>query len=139
LVAEEERDQEGWHLKEALCAADQPAAGTKLFRSMPLQAYVDTLTLYLHGLCCDIDVEAGPRQLPSRNLRKRLSLLEDAFPPPATLSFRAGHESSQQLSQKALAASAAVADFARGSDATGQPAWQVSSHPGGASAAAGAS
>ena len=55
---------------------------TKLFREYARQAYVDTLTLYLHGLCCDIDVEAGPRQIPSRNLRKRLALLEDAFPPP---------------------------------------------------------
>jgi len=36
----------------------------------------------LHGICCDIDVDTGPRQLPSRNLRKRLMLLEELFPPP---------------------------------------------------------
>jgi hypothetical protein len=46
------------------------------------QALIDTLTLYLHGICCDIDVEPGPRQLPSRFLRKRLTLLEENFGPP---------------------------------------------------------
>ena len=39
-------------------------------------------SLYLHGICCDIDVEPGPRQLPSRYLRKRLVLLEELYPPP---------------------------------------------------------
>jgi hypothetical protein len=43
---------------------------------------VDTLTLYLHGICCDIDVDTGPRQLPSRFMRRRLMLLEELFPPP---------------------------------------------------------
>ncbi len=46
------------------------------------QALRDTLTLFLHGICCDIDVEAGPRQLASRYIRKRLELLKGAFPPP---------------------------------------------------------
>lgn len=78
-----EVDQEGWHLKEALMRRQTNLRReTKLFREYARQAYVDTLTLYLHGLCCDIDVEAGPRQIPSRNLRKRLALLEEAFPPP---------------------------------------------------------
>ncbi len=47
------------------------------------QSFIDTMTLYLHGICCDIDVETGPRQLPSRHLRKRLSLLKSFYPPPA--------------------------------------------------------
>jgi hypothetical protein len=38
--------------------------------------------LYLHGICCDIDVETGPRQLPSRYLRKRLVLLRSLYAPP---------------------------------------------------------
>ena len=46
------------------------------------QSLRDTLTLFLHGICCDIDVEAGPRQLASRYIRKRLELLKAAFPPP---------------------------------------------------------
>jgi hypothetical protein len=46
------------------------------------QSLRDTLTLFLHGICCDIDVEAGPRQLASRYIRKRLELLKTLFPPP---------------------------------------------------------
>ena len=37
----------------------------------------------MHGICCDIDVETGPRQLPSRYLRKRLEVLLGLYPPPA--------------------------------------------------------
>ena len=55
---------------------------TKLFREYARQAFEDTLTLYLHGACCDIDVETGPRQMPSRYLRRRLELLIALFPPP---------------------------------------------------------
>jgi hypothetical protein len=78
-----EVDQEGWHLKEALMRRQTNLRReTKLFREYARQAFVDTLTLYLHGICCDIDVEPGPRQLPSRYLRKRLALLESLYPPP---------------------------------------------------------
>ena len=45
-------------------------------------AFRDTMTLLLHGICCDIDVETGPRQIPSRFLRKRLEALKALFPPP---------------------------------------------------------
>ena len=55
---------------------------TKLFREYAQQAFEDTLTLYLHGTCCDIDVETGPRQMPSRYLRRRIELLISMFPPP---------------------------------------------------------
>ncbi len=78
-----EVDQEGWHLKQALMRRQTNVRReTKLFREYARQAFVDTLTLYLHGICCDIDVEPGPRQLPSRYLRKRLRLLESLYPPP---------------------------------------------------------
>ena len=78
-----EVDQEGWRLKEAMLRRQiNPRRETKLFLEYARQAFVDTLTLYLHGICCDIDVEPGPRQLPSRYLRKRLQLLETLYPPP---------------------------------------------------------
>jgi hypothetical protein len=78
-----EVDQEGWHLKQTLMRRQTNLRReTKLFREYARQAFVDTLTLYLHGICCDIDVEPGPRQLPSRYLRKRLLLLETLYPPP---------------------------------------------------------
>jgi len=58
------------------------AINTKTFRTYSRQSFVDTLTLYLHGICCDIDVDTGPRQLPSRYLRKRLLVLQELFPAP---------------------------------------------------------
>jgi hypothetical protein len=53
-----------------------------LWNDYQRQAMRDTLTLFLHGICCDIDVEPGPRQLASRFIRKRLELFKGAFPPP---------------------------------------------------------
>jgi hypothetical protein len=78
-----EVDEKSWHLKQALVRR-QPNVRkeTKLFRDYVRQAFEDTLTLYLHGTCCDIDVETGPRQMPSRYLRRRLELLVSLFPPP---------------------------------------------------------
>jgi len=78
-----EVDERGWHLKQALVRRQTNVRKeTKLFREYARQAFEDTLTLYLHGTCCDIDVETGPRQMPSRYLRRRLELLVSLFPPP---------------------------------------------------------
>jgi hypothetical protein len=79
-----EVDDDSWQAKQALLRRQ-----TNLDRDSPVfaeyirQSFIDTLTLYLHGICCDIDVETGPRQLPSRHLRKRLVLLKSMYPPPA--------------------------------------------------------
>jgi hypothetical protein len=79
-----EVDDDGWHAKQTLLRRQ-----TNLKRESPIfadyvrQSFIDTLTLYLHGICCDIDVETGPRQLPSRHLRKRLELLKSFYPAPA--------------------------------------------------------
>jgi hypothetical protein len=89
LVAEElnrstrgEVDERSYHLKQKLGRKQRLAAGgdSKLMKEYVNQAFEDTLTLYLHGLCCDIDVDPGPRQLASRYLRKRLELLSEIFP-----------------------------------------------------------
>jgi hypothetical protein len=78
-----EVDERSWHLKQALVRRQANVRKeTKLFRDYARQAFEDTLTLYLHGTCCDIDVETGPRQMPSRYLRKRLELLASLYPPP---------------------------------------------------------
>jgi hypothetical protein len=76
-----EVDEASWRLKQTL-RRGKSAAAAKNFGKYARQSFIDTLTLYLHGICCDIDVETGPRQLPSRYLRKRLLLLEELFPPP---------------------------------------------------------
>lgn len=86
-----EVDEQSLELKMKLFHRQRlPGRNTKLMRRYMRQALEDTLTLYLHGLCCDIDVEAGPRQLGSRYLRSRLELLAEIFPPnPGYLLFPA--------------------------------------------------
>ena len=79
-----EVDEDSWQLKQAVLRrqGSKRDGNNKAFRDYARQSFVDTLTLYLHGICCDIDVETGPRQLPSRYLRKRLQLLNSLYPPP---------------------------------------------------------
>jgi len=78
-----EVDEESWHLKQGLLRRQSNVRKeTKLFRDYARHSFTDTLTLYLHGICCDIDVETGPRQLASRYLRRRLNLLYAMYPPP---------------------------------------------------------
>jgi hypothetical protein len=79
-----EVDEESWRAKQALMRrAGKVRLDGKTFWEYARASFVDTLTLYLHGICCDIDVDAGPRQIPSRFLRKRLILLKQLFPAPA--------------------------------------------------------
>ena len=79
-----EVDDESWHVKQALLRRQNNVRKeTKAFRDYVQCSFIDTLTLYLHGICCDIDVETGPRQLASRYLRRRLNLLYSLYPPPS--------------------------------------------------------
>ena len=71
-----EVDEASWQLKQELDGSP------RRFRAYAKQSFIDTLTLYLHGICCDIDVEPGPRQLPSHLLRRRLRFLKQLYPPP---------------------------------------------------------
>jgi hypothetical protein len=77
-----EVDERAWELKQEVLKRPAGRRDTKLFRDYVRASFIDTLTLYLHGICCDIDVETGPRQIASRFLRKRLQLLESLYPPP---------------------------------------------------------
>ncbi len=78
-----EVDEESWRQKQVLLRRQSTVRReTKSFVTYARQSFIDTLTLYLHGICCDIDVDTGPRQLPSRFLRKRLVLLHTLYPPP---------------------------------------------------------
>jgi hypothetical protein len=78
-----EVDEESWRLKQAIIRRySSTRRETKAFQEYARQSFIDTLTLYMHGICCDIDVETGPRQLPSRYLRRRLMLLRTLYRPP---------------------------------------------------------
>lgn len=71
-----EVDEESWRAKDELLSHTKMAwRDSKYFRAYARLAIIDTLTLYLHGLCCDIDVDPGPRQIQSREMRKRLNWL----------------------------------------------------------------
>ena len=77
-----EVDESSWDLKEQLMAhGGKFKSTTKGAIEYAKQSFIDTLTLFLHGLCCDIDVEPGPRQLRTSYLRKRLQLFKTMFPP----------------------------------------------------------
>jgi hypothetical protein len=79
-----EIDEKSWRMKEQLIRRQSDLdRDTKLRQSYFRQSIEDTLTLYLHGLCCDIDVDTGPRQLASRHIRRRLQLLRELWPPPS--------------------------------------------------------
>lgn len=73
-----EVDESSWLLKQELNGKKIGKKFEQYFRA----SLEDTLSLYLHGICCDIDVERGPRQIASRHLRKRLECLYTFFPPP---------------------------------------------------------
>jgi hypothetical protein len=77
-----EVDEASWRAKQALLRRGAARRDSKAFKEYAWASFVDTLTLFLHGICCDIDVETGPRQLPSRFLRRRLQHLRAAYPPP---------------------------------------------------------
>lgn len=79
-----EVDEDSWKTKQQLQRRNgKVKADSKVFAEYLKASFIDTMTLYLHGICCDIDVDTGPRQLPSRYLRKRLQLLKELFAPPA--------------------------------------------------------
>lgn len=75
--------ESAWRLKnEVLSYTGDSSGKADVLARYRRQALEDTLTLYLHGLCCDIDVDAGPKQLPSKLIRNRLMLLRSQLPPP---------------------------------------------------------
>lgn len=73
-----------WDLKKSLLGLqpDEKERSDLLKRYLN-QALRDTVALYLHGLCCDIDLRANPKQLASKYIRKRLLVIKDHLPPPA--------------------------------------------------------
>jgi hypothetical protein len=78
-----EVDEGSWKRKHGLLTRPNPGKrDSRAFKDYAKQSFVDTMTLYLHGICCDIDVETGPRQIASKYLRRRLQLLEQLYPPP---------------------------------------------------------
>lgn len=83
-----EIDERAWRLKNELLRKQKDTRReTKLLAMYRRQALEDTLILYLHGLCCDIDVSGGPKYLASGRIRKRLLLLKEFLPPPGDVAL----------------------------------------------------
>ncbi len=83
-----EVDEQSWQIKQELLGTQENASrNKKLLQGYQEKALEDTLTIYLHGLCCDIDIESGPKQLSNIHLRKRLLLLKESLPPPKGLAL----------------------------------------------------
>ena len=73
-----------WDLKKNLLGLkSEDRERSELLKSYLNQALRETVALYLHGLCCDIDLRANPKQLASKYIRKRLLVIKDQLPPPA--------------------------------------------------------
>jgi hypothetical protein len=78
-----EADDASWKAKqEFLLSGKKPSAKVASFVDYVRGSFIDTATLYLHGICCDIDVETGPQQIASKWLRKRLEYFKKHYPPP---------------------------------------------------------
>jgi hypothetical protein len=55
-----EVDDESWQAKQALLRRQTNSKrDSPLFAEYVRLSFIDSLTLYLHGICCDIDVETG--------------------------------------------------------------------------------
>ena len=78
-----EINEAAWEFKQELLSLEADGSEKKdAFGRYRREALEETLSLYLHGLCCDIDLDAGPKQLASKHIRKRLLLFKEQLPPP---------------------------------------------------------
>ena len=72
-----------WELKQELLRSQAEGAELdEIFMRYRLDALRDTMGLYLHGLCCDLTLEASPKQLASKHIRNRLLYFHARLPPP---------------------------------------------------------
>lgn len=76
-------------------AAKQPLSGRRprrrrspeLFEHYRDISFVSTTAEYMHGLWHDVQIRLGPEHLPVRELRRRMTLLAEMFPPNAGYSL----------------------------------------------------
>ena len=77
-----------WELKQELLRSEaEGPEKEELVTRYRLEALRDTMGLYLHGLCCDLSLEANPKQLASKHIRKRLLYFKARLPPPSGIAL----------------------------------------------------
>jgi hypothetical protein len=89
ILEEELRADVRGEIDEEAATAKQPLLRNRHLRARSLEqferyrdvSFVSTLAEYLHGLWHDVQVRLGPEHLPVAQLRRRMDVLADMFPP----------------------------------------------------------
>jgi len=88
LLDEELRDGVRGEIDEESLAAKQALLAIRPWRRSRLQfepyrdvSLVSTVAEYMHGLWHDVQIRVGPQHLPLQELRRRMTLMADLFPP----------------------------------------------------------
>jgi hypothetical protein len=76
-----EIDEEAFAAKQPLVSGRPHRLGHERFEAYRDISLVSTLAEYMHGLWHDVQIRVGPEHLPVRQLRSRMKLLAELFPP----------------------------------------------------------
>jgi hypothetical protein len=76
-----EIDEDALNAKQAYLASRTGRRFRAQFERYRDIAFVSTAAEYIHGLWHDVQVRVGPEHLPVAQLRRRMSLLAELFPP----------------------------------------------------------
>lgn len=76
-----EIDEEARAAKQPLTTERQRRRQREAFKRYVEVSFVSTLAEYLHGLWHDVQIRVGPEHLPVTELKRRMNLLSEIFPP----------------------------------------------------------
>lgn len=76
-----EIDEDALAAKKGLGPHPSHGAGDEKFEAYKKASFVSTTAEYMHGLWHDVQIRVGPEHLPVQQLRSRMKLLAELFPP----------------------------------------------------------
>ncbi len=89
-----EIDEEAYEAKRSLRRRGRWSRTGPQFLKYREVSFTGTCTEYMHGLWHDVQIRLGPEHLPVPDLRRRMTLMAEMFPPnPGYLLFAEGEES----------------------------------------------
>jgi hypothetical protein len=94
-----EIDEEAFAAKQPLLSGRPRRLGHERFEAYRDTSLVSTLAEYMHGLWHDVQIRVGPEHLPVRQLRRRMKLLAELFPPNEGYSVFAKDLETEEQSQ----------------------------------------
>jgi len=80
-VLEEEIDEEALHAKQNYLPNRTGRRSRAQFERYGQVSFVSTAAEYMHGLWHDVQIRVGPEHLPVAQLRRRMDLMAELFPP----------------------------------------------------------